>query len=111
MKVEYSSNNSGGSFWLSAQNWKDLETAGWDVEWRGKPFLGQDAMAASRTGLSLGDAIREWESVTGEDSSELGCSCCGVPHSFTAYDDEGEHVDSYRPEYPYTGSRYEETTR
>lgn len=31
--VEYSSNNSGGSWWLSDQNWKDLEAAGWKVEW------------------------------------------------------------------------------
>lgn len=31
--VEYSSNNSGGSWWLSDQNWKDLEAAGWKVAW------------------------------------------------------------------------------
>lgn len=27
--VEYSSNNSGGSFWLNDKDWKALEKAGW----------------------------------------------------------------------------------
>lgn len=31
--VEYSSNNSGGEWWLNDQNWKDLEAAGWKVVW------------------------------------------------------------------------------
>lgn len=31
--VEYSSNNSGGSWWLTDQNWHDLEAAGWIVVW------------------------------------------------------------------------------
>lgn len=26
--IEYSSNNSGGNWWLSDQNWKDLEAEG-----------------------------------------------------------------------------------
>jgi hypothetical protein len=33
MYVEYNSNNSGGQWWLSDQNWKDLEAAGWKVSW------------------------------------------------------------------------------
>jgi hypothetical protein len=31
--IEYDSNNSGGSFWLSDENWKALEEAGWVVGW------------------------------------------------------------------------------
>jgi hypothetical protein len=31
--VEYTTNNSGGSFWLSDQKWLDLEQAGWTVMW------------------------------------------------------------------------------
>ena len=38
MKVEYSSNNSGGSFWLSDGDWAALEAAGWFVYWGGKYF-------------------------------------------------------------------------
>lgn len=33
MRVEYSSNNSGGSWWLKDEDWKALEEAGWDVQW------------------------------------------------------------------------------
>lgn len=29
--LKYSSNNSGGSWWLTDQNWKDLEASGWVV--------------------------------------------------------------------------------
>lgn len=32
--VEYSSNNSGGGWWLKDEDWKNLEAAGWVVEWR-----------------------------------------------------------------------------
>lgn len=31
--IEYSSNNSGGSWWLSDDNWRALEDAGWVVHW------------------------------------------------------------------------------
>jgi len=33
MKVEYSSNNSGGHWWLSDKDWINLESNGWDVIW------------------------------------------------------------------------------
>lgn len=33
MIVEYSSNNSGGDWWLSDDDWKNLESAGWKVKW------------------------------------------------------------------------------
>lgn len=35
MYVEYDSNNSGGRWWLTDENWKALEAAGWRVEWTG----------------------------------------------------------------------------
>lgn len=31
--TEYSSNNSGGSFWLKDEEWKSLEDHGWFVQW------------------------------------------------------------------------------
>ena len=31
--IKYSSNNSGGSWRLSDQNWRDLAEAGWKVKW------------------------------------------------------------------------------
>lgn len=116
MYVEYDSNNSGGSFWLSDEDWFALEKAGWEVNWikndsyhKGEErFLGALATSAKREGLSLGDAIAEWERVTGQSSNSLGCSCCGVPHSFSFYDDEGHWKDSYSPSYPSYGDPYDD---
>jgi hypothetical protein len=116
-KVEYSSNNSGGSWWLSDTDWKNLEESGWKVDWykdreddlwRDKPdkngdvrFLGALASSATREGLTMGQAIREWESITGQSSNALGCGCCGAPHSFSDgegnyyYPDSGGYGDPY----------------
>ena len=115
MYVEYSSNNSGGSWWLTDQNWLDLETAGWKVRWvkddehyKGdERFLGALAMYAEKHGATIGEAIAEWETVTGENSASLGCECCGTPHSFTLYDDDGGYVDSYYPLYDYDDDPYD----
>jgi len=106
VKVEYSSNNSGGGWWLTDQNWLDLEAAGWKVDWvkddefhqrygETDRFLGALATRATREGLSLADTVAEWERVTGEYAGASGCSCCGVPHNFTRYDDEDRWVDSW----------------
>lgn len=32
-RIDYSSNNSGGSFWLKDADWRALERAGWIVHW------------------------------------------------------------------------------
>lgn len=144
MKVEYSSNNSGGGWWLTDKHWQKLEKAGWEVEWGGKwfchsrfkslvgrpayPFvecpepdggkrdifgnawnacpghriarsyeemkslgdkakanwLGALATTASKEFPDLASAIREWEKVTGLTASEVGCGCCGPPHTFSS---------------------------
>lgn len=124
MKTEYDSNNSGGKWWLTDEDWKALEAAGWDVEWRavkyqqdvangekfaelGKPdkdgrWLGALATKASRQGLALKEAVAEWERITGKDSLDAGCACCGNPHNFTEYDDNDKWVAS-GPEFEYRG--------
>lgn len=101
--IQYDSNNSGGGWWLSDEDWFNLEKAGWVVKWyKDDPyyngttpknysllddggeyrFLGALASNAVRYGLSEEDAIAEWESITGENAYAEGCSCCGRPHSF-----------------------------
>lgn len=117
MKVEYSSNNSGGSWWLSDSDWKALEDAGWTVDWfvikdnewitpdKNGRWLGALATHATREGLTLREAIAEWEFVTGQYSNELGCSCCGPPHSFTFTGDD-KKTEYYSPSYPSFGDRY-----
>lgn len=100
MKVTYTSNNSGGSWWLNDEDWFALEKAGWVVDWclnaagERTRWLGALARDAYREGLSLEDAIQEWENATGLNSMSVGCSCCGQPHEFTVYDDNGKYVDS-----------------
>jgi hypothetical protein len=82
MKVTYDSSNSGGDWWLTTEDWKKLEDAGWIVEWRKEPFLGAMADMASKEFDSIDDAKSEWEMVTGQDPDASGCDCCGPPHEF-----------------------------
>jgi hypothetical protein len=119
--VEYSSNNSGGSWWLFDEDWGKLEKGGWQVDWYTDPevrigmifkpgkdgrFLGALATRARKKFSKMGDAIREWEELTGGDSTYVGCSCCGAPHSFSFENTvTGEH-DYWYTERPNKGSRY-----
>jgi hypothetical protein len=87
MIIEYSSNNSGGYWRLSDEDWQNLEKAGWKVNWRGR-WLGALATSATRKGLTKDEAIAEFEQVTGQDAYDCGCSCCGIPHNFYQEDEE-----------------------
>jgi hypothetical protein len=87
MKIEYTSSLSGGEWWLSDDDWKKLEAAGWTVEWGKERWLGALAKRASKDFDNVGDAIREFEKVTGQKASDEGCPCCGAPHSFS-WEDE-----------------------
>lgn len=106
MHVEYRSNNSGGDWWLTDDDWRALEAAGWEIRWfaanrdvyrtldaEGR-FIGALADSAIRRQASLRDAVDEWERVTGKSSLDAGCPCCGQPHWFTEYDDNGDYVTS-----------------
>lgn len=57
-------------------------------------WLGSLARAAHREGLSMREAAEEWERVTGKSATDAGCPCCGQPHNFTEYDDDGKYVAS-----------------
>jgi hypothetical protein len=80
--ITYSSNNSGGDWWLSDDDWKKLEAEGWKVNWKPKRFLGALATTATKEFASRDEAITEWERITGQDAWDGGCSCCGNPHDF-----------------------------
>jgi hypothetical protein len=64
MKIEYSSNNSGGSWWLSDDDWKKLEDAGWVVEWENERWLGALAKRASKDFATAGDATSKRRKAT-----------------------------------------------
>jgi hypothetical protein len=94
-KILYSHNNSGGGWWLMDEDWKNLEAAGWSVEWvknseRFKSlgrdsgrWLGALATSATREGLSLEEAVAEFERITNQNAKDEGCECCGRPHYFS----------------------------
>lgn len=101
MKIEYSHNNSGGSWWLTDDDWNNLAAEGWDVEWyadrgsffgSGERFLGALASGASKDFPSLKEGIAEWERITGQTADAEGCSCCGQPHYFYEVDNDESSV-------------------
>jgi hypothetical protein len=106
-RVEYSSNNSGGDWWLKDEDWYALEEAGWDVEWRSHMenpwpseratgrWLGALATRAFKEFRNPDDAIGEFERITGQDASAQGCNCCGPPHSFSYTDENGRYHSAY----------------
>lgn len=89
--IEFSENNSGGEWWLSADQYEKLKAAGWEGEGviPGDRYGGRRMI---RRGLSRKMAIAEWEDVTGEDAYTQGCECCGAPYGFYEYDDAGNMV-------------------
>lgn len=96
MKITYSSNNSGGSWWLKDEDWKRLEDGGWQVDWykdqedqlgiREGRFLGALASYAHKDFPTVDMAIAEWEHLTGQWAEDEGCNCCGQPHYFSEGD-------------------------
>ena len=93
VRVEYVSNNSGGRWWLTDEHWHALAAAGWTVDWykdkessifgKGERWLGALASRARKEFETPGDAVREFERLTGRDTTDDGCNCCGPPHSFS----------------------------
>lgn len=61
----------------------------------GDRWLGALAHKAYKPGCgSLREAANEWEEVTGKSALDAGCPCCGQPHSFMLYSDDGKHLES-----------------
>lgn len=102
--VEYHSNNSGGDWWLDAEQWKSLEKAGWKLfaygyfiyNNKGDYVRGKDGLPLRKNGFKSGNAtyaykffdsiktaLVEFETITGVDITEEGCNCCGPPHTFS----------------------------
>jgi hypothetical protein len=103
MDIEYTSNNSGGRWWLKDEDWRALEEADWTVQWvKDEPptgfrdgdssdrWLGALAMRASKSFETPAEAIREFERVTGQKATDEGCNCCGAPHTFS-WSVRGQH--------------------
>lgn len=96
--LSYSSNNSGGNWWLTDSDWYSLAEAGWNVEWR--TDLGALASRCSKEFDSAEEGINEWESITGKSVASIGCNCCGPPHSFLFEDgDKEQYISPTMPEF------------
>ncbi len=91
--TRYTSNNSGGDWWLKDQDWFNLAAAGWNINWVAEDpsyqrwgakdrWLGALATTATRD-LPERMAIAEFEHITGQRADDEGCSCCGQPHYFS----------------------------
>lgn len=101
-RIQYSANNSGGTWWLSLEDWKALEEAGWLVQWfdweEGRTedlrFPGTPAWYAwAPVGLTEDQAREAFTNVTGKDSWEEGCNCCAPPHGF--YERDAKDADEW----------------
>lgn len=96
--VRYSTNNSGGSYWLGDKEWKALEAGGWTVEWsdweRGRhswrgAYDSVPHYAWAPVGMTEAQAKADFARLTDEDPDAQGCNCCGRPHNFSV-EDAGE---------------------
>ena len=79
MRISYRNNNSGGTYWLSADDYKKLEAKGWDRDGAHEvsKYFESDGVS---TPMEI--AMDEWEEITGKNSIARGCDCCGPPHVF-----------------------------
>lgn len=86
--VEYDENNSGGSWWLSKDNYNRLCEHGWQVTGNrnvSKYFdVPADLTEFEAENYAEQLAILEWEMLLQTDAHAVGCHCCGRPHNFRA---------------------------
>ena len=105
MLIKYSSNNSGGDWWLSDEDWYKLEGAGWVIDWvknqknhtsdRFLRALATDAyidlpeFSKGQEDKALEWARELWEMIVKQSSWAYGCKCCsGPPHDFYVIENE-----------------------
>jgi len=99
-KYELQENNSGGDWWLTEQDYKNLFAAGWKLpkDWDKPSYEGDEPWEPFCGGApvphgwrrstyirasSIGEAIRSFETATGRSFYERGCSCCGAPFAIS----------------------------
>jgi len=107
MSIVYRSNNSGGYWWLGDDQWRALEAAGWSIEWAEDRWLDSLATVGRRYGLPMGQAVKEWERITGACASSAGCACCGRPHDFHEEEDDLSPMERLVMEVKIVGSSVE----
>jgi hypothetical protein len=61
---------------------------------KGGRYMGALARHAFKAGVTLEQAVEEFNRVTSCNATDAGCPCCGVPHRFTEYGPKGEYLRS-----------------
>jgi hypothetical protein len=118
----FSENNSGGSFWLTREQYERLFEAGWTYEpdeydrtngYDTDAFLDNHPNPVPygwRRRLefkakTIREAVESFEAATGEDFFAEGCNCCGAPFSISNSDDWTESLSgddvSHQPVRPW----------
>ncbi len=89
--VTLSQNNSGGSFWLSNEDFDNLIADGW-VEPEGQTSMFGRVSHDLTLDVPVADedaavtiAKIEFQRVTGQDPDDEGCNCCGPPFYFSTW--------------------------
>lgn len=60
-------------------------------EWaKDNRYMGAVAVSCAKAGKDANELLREWEAITGQDSADEGCNCCGPPHNFEWHAPDGE---------------------
>jgi len=98
MKIRYSTNNSGGNYWLSEKNWYELQRAGWEILELTKDEYGYGRTLCHEAFLdcsSVEEAKASFQQATGLNPTTRGCSCCGMPHQFTEEDEKEAPTQEY----------------
>jgi hypothetical protein len=107
-KFTYRHNNSGGVDWITPEQWQEFVDNGWTVTLFGQPFTGGRGSCASLMietdeGKEVARLIgmQNWYAIAKQDPDEIGCTCCGPPHSFSV--EEVEQPDPPRSPWPQGG--------
>ena len=82
MKITYSSNNSGGGWWLKDADWKALEKAGWYCVWGQFYFCGSDS------------SFNKKHPEGNQEKCDKGKSCNGH-RRFNSWEDVEKHKGHY----------------
>lgn len=79
VKVQFDHNNSGGFWWLNADDWAALADAGWVVEGHSATILAGSVDAAKA----------QWAATLPHfDPDDKGCECCGQPFLFEEWEED-----------------------
>jgi hypothetical protein len=88
----HSHENEKGIEWSThAHSPYDSDSGHWltPVTPNGDRWMGALAKSAAKVTDDPDSAVAEFERVTKQNASDIGCTCCGQPHSFEFHDDDG----------------------